>query len=273
MKLSFSTLGCPDWSLDQVLTCAAENGYDGVEVRGLHGEIDLRQAPEFAPSEITATKERLDSAGCAAVCLGSSAQLTRREPEVRQEMLDEVRAYADLAATLGAPFVRVFGGNIPDGVSREDCLKCAGEALAQAGEIAAERGVKVVLETHDAFSLGVQVAELLRAADSPAVGSLWDIHHPYRQGESLQTTMECLRGTLVHTHFKDSVEEGEKRRYTLLGDGTIPVAEALQLLQDEGYDGYLSLEWEKKWHPEIDEPEVAFPQFAAKMRELLAALE
>ena len=273
MKLSFSTLGCPDWSLDQVLACATQNGYDGIELRGLAGEINLPEAPDLVPPQLAATKARLDGAGCAVASLGSSARFTPQEPEVRREMLDEVRAYADLAAALGAPMVRVFGGNIPEGVSREDCLKYAGEALAQAGAIAAERGVTVVLETHDAFSLGQQVAELLDAADCPHVGSLWDIHHPYRHGESLRTTMDCLRETLLHTHLKDSVEDGGKHRYTLLGEGTIPIAEALQLLKDEGYDGYLSLEWEKKWHPEIDEPEVAFPQYAAKMRELLAALD
>ncbi len=273
MKLSFSTLGCPDWSLDQVLTCAADNGYLGVELRGLAGEMSLPDVPEFAPSKVAATKARLDGAGCGVACLGSSARLTEREPTARQAMLDEVSAYSDLAAALGSPMVRVFGGNLPEGVSREDCLQYAGETLAEAGAIAAARGVKVVLETHDAFSLGQQVAELLAVADSPDVGSLWDVHHPYRQGESLQETMGHLRTTLVHTHFKDSAVDGDKHHYTLLGEGSIPVAEALQLLRDEGYDGYLSLEWEKKWHPEIDDPEIAFPQYATKMRELLAALD
>jgi sugar phosphate isomerase/epimerase len=269
MKLCFSTLGCPDWSLDQVLACAADNGYEGVELRGLHGEMNVPEAPEFSPSNMAATKDRLDGAGCAVACLGSSARFTPQEPDVRRKMLDEVRAYVDLAAALGAPLVRVFGGNIPEGVSRADCLKYAAQALAQAGEIAAERGVKLALETHDAFSRGEQVAELLRATHSPAVGALWDIHHPYRQGETFETTMQYLRGTLLHTHVKDSVQEGDTHRYTLLGEGSVPVAEALQLLKDEGYDGYLSLEWEKKWHPEIAEPEVAIPQYAAKMRELL----
>jgi len=273
MKLCVSTLGCPDWSLDELLSCAEENGYEAVELRGLQDEMFLPQAPEFAPSNVEATKSRFERAGCAVACLGASARFTPQEPNVRREMLDEVTAYADLAVALGAPMVRVFGGNIPEGVSRADCLKYAGEALRQAGEIAAERGVKLVLETHDAFSSGEQVAELLRAADSPAVGSLWDIHHPYRQGESLETTMEHLRSTLLHTHLKDSVEDGDKRRYTLLGEGDIPVLEALQLLKDEGYDGYLSLEWEKRWHAEIADPEVVFPHYAKKMRELLAALE
>ena len=146
--------------------------------------------------------------------------------------------------------------------------------MVQGIQVSAPFGrVKVVLETHDAFSLGRQVAELLAVADSPDVGSLWDVHHPYRQGEPLQETMGHLRNTLMHTHFKDSAVEGDKHHYTLLGEGSVPVAEALQLLRDEGYDGYLSLEWEKKWHPEIDDPEVAFPQYATKMRELLAALD
>jgi hypothetical protein len=35
----------------------------------------------------------------------------------------------------------------------------------------------------------------------------------------------------------------------------------MQLLKNEGYDGYYSFEWEKKWHPYLPEPEVAFPHF------------
>ena len=47
------------------------------------------------------------------------------------------------------------------------------------------------------------------------------------------------------------------------------MAEAYQVLRAGGYDGWLTLEWEKKWHPEIEEPEVAFPGYARYMRGLM----
>ena len=52
----------------------------------------------------------------------------------------------------------------------------------------------------------------------------------------------------------------------LLNEGVVPLQEAYTALKHAGYDGYISLEWEKKWHPEIDEPEVALPQAVPLIR-------
>ena len=46
----------------------------------------------------------------------------------------------------------------------------------------------------------------------------------------------------------------------LAGAGEVPVREMLGLLQAAGYPHWISVEWEKRWHPEIEEPEVALPQ-------------
>jgi len=63
----------------------------------------------------------------------------------------------------------------------------------------------------------------------------------------------------------------EDRRYVLLGTGEVPVKEQVRVLAGAGYKGYYCFEWEKKWHPEIEEPEVAFPQYAKTMAEYLSA--
>ncbi|PWT92378.1 MAG: xylose isomerase, partial [Blastocatellia bacterium] len=49
MKLAFSTLGCPNWELGQVIETAIRLGYAGVELRALGGSLDLLGRPEFAP--------------------------------------------------------------------------------------------------------------------------------------------------------------------------------------------------------------------------------
>jgi sugar phosphate isomerase/epimerase len=48
----------------------------------------------------------------------------------------------------------------------------------------------------------------------------------------------------------------------LTGAGEVPVGRQIAALAKSGYRGVYSFEWEKRWHPEIEAPEVAFPQFA-----------
>jgi hypothetical protein len=55
LKLSFSTLGCPDWSFDKIIDFARDNQYSGIEVRGILRQMDLTLVPEFSNSEAIMT--------------------------------------------------------------------------------------------------------------------------------------------------------------------------------------------------------------------------
>jgi sugar phosphate isomerase/epimerase len=152
-------------------------------------------------------------------------------------------------------------------------LELAAQSLRDLGDFAAARGVKVAIETHDAFIRTDQLMELIRLTDHPAVGVLWDIHHPYRMmNETVEQSLRHLNGRILHAHVKDSVpaEEGTVFTYVLLGDGDVPVREAMVALTQGGYDGYYSLEWEKRWVPSLEAPEIAIPQYAEQMRAWMA---
>jgi sugar phosphate isomerase/epimerase len=259
--LAFSTLGCPGWTLERVLDAANEYGYDAVELRGLGDDLDLTLAAAFTPSNRAATVRRIADSGVAVCCVSSSGV-------VEKNNVDHVRAHAELARDLGCPVVRVFGGNLAPDLPRNDALRRAADTLRAFADAAEEHGVAVVLETHDAFSTGAQVAELLALADHPAAFSLWDLHHPFRQGEAIGATHAALAPTVRHVHVKDGRPGGP---YTLMGDGDVPLAAMLDLLLGGGYRGPVSLEWEKRWHPELPGPEVAFPQYARALRAYLAA--
>ena len=56
-------------------------------------------------------------------------------------------------------------------------------------------------------------------------------------------------------------------QYTLLGRGRVPIFEAIDVLAKANYKGYYSFEWEKLWHPEIAEPEVALADYPKAMRQ------
>lgn len=277
MNIAFSTLGCPEWTLDEIIAAAGRDEYDGIEFRGLLSEIDLVNVPEFSPAQIGQTQKRLEDAGLGVSCLSSSVTVVASMgTEVdRREAITHAKRYLDMAKEVGAQCVRLFGGNVPDTMSPDEAFERAAESLREIGDYAHERGVIAAVETHDALIRSDRLMELIRRTNHPAVQVLWDIHHPYRiAGESIVQTVEQLKGHIVATHLKDSVlnTEGEGYTYTLLGHGDVPLKAALHALKTMEYDGYLTLEWEKRWIPELDGPDIAFPQYAQQVRAWLAEI-
>jgi sugar phosphate isomerase/epimerase len=264
LQLAFSTLGCPEWSLDQIVDAAVQHGYSAVEIRGIEGHVDLRQSPHFQSGQRADTGRAFRNAGLQICCLGSSASFA--DPQKRSASIQETRAYIEIAADLGCPMVRVFGGSAPADHPAEETVSRVAECLTGLAPVAEAHGVTLVLETHDAFSTGRRVAEVLAKVGHSAIGALWDLHHPFREGEDPTETFLALSPYLRHAHVKDS-RDG---RYCLLGEGDLPVPEMLTHLAHAPVP-FVSLEWEKRWHPEIAEPEVAFPQYAHTLRTYLSS--
>jgi sugar phosphate isomerase/epimerase len=255
-----------------VLAFAAAHGYAAVELRGLHGSMDLPARPEFARARLPASRRELADHGLRAACLGSSANLHETDPTRRAAALDEGRRYVDLAASLGAPYVRVFGNEFVAGVPREATIAQVAAGLRALGAHARGSGVTVLLESHGDFVDSPTLLAVMRQADSPAVGLLWDAHHTFVAAhEPPDETARRLAPYVRHTHLKDSRPAGAGRRYVLTGEGDVPVGAQVAALARHGYAGLYSFEWEKRWHPEIEEPEVAIAHFARVARTYLAA--
>ncbi len=271
MQLAFSTLACPTWSLEEILAAAGRYGYDGVEWRGLQGEIDLRNTDAFALANIAATRARFEAARVRAACLSSSVTMVAATVDdvSRKQAASQAEAYVDMAQAVGAPFVRLFCGNLPVGMPADTALGHAADDLRELGDFAAVRGVTLVVETHDAFTRTELLMELIRRARHPAVQVLWDIHHPYRiSGESVGHSLRALDGHVRYTHLKDSVlnADGDGYTYVPIGQGDVPLREAIDGLRGAGYDGFLTIEWEKRWIPALAGPDEILPHYATTIR-------
>jgi len=270
LKLSFTTLGCPGWTLRQVVENAANMGYDGVDFRGLLEDIDVSKRPEFTTG-LAETKRMFADHGLAISGLAISARYAVIDPADREKHFDETRRNMELAAKLGTHILRVYGGPVPEGHTVDTIMPTLVENLRQMGDEAAQFDVTLALETHDDWTDSATFARLMAAVDHPRVRVLWDLHHPFRTNrEQPQVTYANLAPYTVSTHVKDSIPTAEGHTYVLLGEGDVPVKKMLDLLVAGGYDGYAILEWEKRWIPDLAEPEVAFPQYVARMREWLA---
>jgi sugar phosphate isomerase/epimerase len=268
--LAFSTLGCPKWDLPRILTFARSYGFAAVELRGLLGNMDLPSQAAFFVSQVGETKLQFAKANIKIACLSSSARMGEEDTVKRSKEISDGKRFIDLAAALGAPYVRVFGGGAPlaKGIGPGTELKTrVVEGLQELGDYAAPKNVTVILESHDNFTSSGALKEVFERVNSSHVGLLWDAHHTYATaGEEPEFTVKQLGKWIRHTHLKDSVANGEDRKYVLTGRGTVPVKEQIKALQSIGYSGYLCFEWEKVWHPDLEEPEMAIADYADVVR-------
>ena len=272
MKLSFSTLACPDWTMPQIIAMAASAGYDGIELRFVEGEDSLWKLPVFQGTALVATRRALADHVLTVPCLDTSCRFDSPDAGERSRCVSEGERMSDLAAELGAPGLRVFGDKIQPGANRDATRGWIADSVRQLAEIAAPKGVGVWIETHGDFASAQETAAILAQAASKNTGVVWDSINSYVAIQERPANGAATLGKAVrHVHIKDLRQkngppgQGEWE-YVLSGEGNIPLAELLGALEQLQYDRFLSFEWEKKWHPEIAAPEVALPHFVEWFR-------
>jgi sugar phosphate isomerase/epimerase len=249
-RIAFSTLAFPDATLAAAVSLGRRWGYAGIELRLIDGELIDPSMPGSRRAQVRRTL-----AGLPVVAVDSSIRLTGDDPG------PELRRFLELASDWEAPLVRVFGGALGPPPLRQQQLRAAARVLEDAVPLAARLGVAIGVETHDDFSASSAVAELLALVPAGQVGAVWDSHHPHRIGETPAQVHANLGSRVLLAQVKDArrTADGEWQ-LVLLGAGEVPVAEMLGLLLATGYPHWISVEWEKRWHPEIEDPEVALPQ-------------
>jgi sugar phosphate isomerase/epimerase len=271
VKLGFSTLGCPNYTVEQYISMARNNDYDGVEIRFTRGQVALENLEEFKPSGIKKTRQLFEASGIDVVSIDTGVRFTSPDPDERNRQFEAAKVYMGIASELNAPYIRVFGGPVPQTQDREETTRWIAEGLARTSREGASRGVTVLLETHDSFCTSRRISELFAYGCDENMVILWDVLHSYRHGESFADTYEKLGSRIKLIHFKDSYRySATSFDFKLMGDGKIPFGDCVSYLKQVGYEGYVNFEWEKAWHPEIAEPEVAIPHFAAFMKPLLS---
>ncbi len=268
MKLSFSTLGCPRWSWKEVLSTAKDLAFDGIEIRGLGDEMYAPKIAEFQPENAAQTKADLAAMGLSIPILTSGAILG--EKDKAQASFVEACAYIDLASAMGVPYVRVMSTGQPH-ITVGDLRLTAG-LYSQLCEYAEPLGVMPLLETNGDLSCSAAMRSLIRRAGTKNCGVLWDVHHTVRfGGESPVETIANIGNFIKHVHVKDSVMVGPKTEYRMMGYGDIPIADTLIMLKAMRYEGFISLEWVKRWNPDLQEPGIVFAHYKSYMDTLLNA--
>ena len=266
-KLAFSTLGCPDWSFETIVEQAKKLGYSAIEIRGIGSELRTEKLEIFAPGQLDNTHTLLNDNGLYISNVGTSVAF--HDPANKANALDEGKNAIDTCYAAGIPAIRIFGDALPPNEDKKTVIQRVADGvreLCDHSDQNAEGKVQIWQEVHGEFNtpdVFALMAELL--SDCPLYGILWDIEHTYRVGVDSKSFYDEFKPLIKHTHFKDCYLVNKDPVITLPGEGTLPFKEYYDLLENSGYKGLYSFEWEKRWHPDLPDPEIAFPMYANLM--------
>lgn len=242
IKLATMSSVCPDWTIDETIAAMKKYGYAGYEPRpewGHKAGVELTLSAEAR----SALKLRFAGEGLSICSIATGVRFAMEDAAERAKQAEILRKYIDLAADLGCPHVRTFGGAAPD-VEPTRIVKYMAETIRPVLAQAQARGVTVLLETHDDWCNAVWVRALIREVNHPHYQALWDIMHTQRFFETPAESFEILKPHIRHLHVHDGRLVGEplKLETVALGEGTIDHAGPLKLLKQAGFDGFASLE-------------------------------
>lgn len=272
MKLSGHTMGTPEYTLEDAIRLFKGIGLDGVEIIVQNG-YRCAIAEDADATRLQEIKCLVGSLGMEVSCLTPYfSKFNSLDESVRRREVEGLRKVIDQAFFLGAKFVRVYGGNYkgnemdPTGEKRANLV----DSMRFLGKEAEQAGVKLVIENHF-NTMAVSASEsisLAKEIDSPAVGILYDqANLTFTNKEDYSEALNLQMEKVFYVHVKDFVFKGADHTFKseevshpketernvvtkIVGEGCVPWPKILKRLKKEGYDGWLSLEYERRWHPD-----------------------
>jgi len=265
MKLCFSTLGCPGYGLDEVIALAKKYRIDELEIRGLDGTMELSEMKAFHEEHIEESRKKLGDIRL--LVFGSDLKMDSSVTD--EELIPGGKKLIDGVSLLGIPYIRVFGNEILPNEDEEKALANIARRLQILSEYAEDKNVQILVETHGNVTTLERIGYLADHVTSSAFGILWDIAHTDKQyKDDFATFYRPFLPLIRHVHIKDHIRLEAGTRLVRMGEGEIPVGNIVKSLLRDGYQGSFSLEWEKKWHPELCDLDTALGDYVSLMRAL-----
>ena len=259
MKFSFSTKGWHGVSFDEFCNIAQELKFEGIELHNIHGSMFTDKDGAFYDYSSAATVRGLYEKKLSIPCIDAICPLG--DDGGYDYSVEELSKCIDIAHNLKAPYVRAKADK---NAKAENVSRVIGAILDKAECL----GVTVLLETTGIFSDTAALHEMLNSFASDSVAALWDMHSPYfDMGEEPETTVKNLGAYIKHVHIKDAVRDNGDISFCLIGEGELPISDAMLALRSINYDGFISLEWSPAWCPELDSMEIIFSHFVNYMRQ------
>jgi sugar phosphate isomerase/epimerase len=222
---------------------AAELGLDGADVSVVH--LPGRTLPELRP-----VRQQAEAAGVQIAMLVTYADFTHPDAAERTRQIEEIKAYCDVAAELGASFLRVTAGQNHPGLERAAGIEWAVAGLTACLDKAAATGVTLCYENHtkgyawtynDFSQPADRFLEIVERTEGTELRLLYDTANTLAAGDDPLAVLEQVKHRVSMVHVNDIRRAGFFEP-CLLGEGVAPVREIFATLVQTGFDGWVSVE-------------------------------
>jgi L-ribulose-5-phosphate 3-epimerase len=225
------------YGLDEALRGIAAAGFSNVELTAVPGwteHVELNGSDEL--------RRKLGEHGLTAVSLSGHSDLTTREG-----LEHGIRAVR-WAAAFGIPIVNTAVGGHASKEESEQAFLANVRELADAAE---EAGMIVALEIHgDIMASGRKTLPLLEKIGRESVKVNYDTANvEFYSGDKAVDDLEAIAPHLAHVHLKDTAGGKGVWDFGAIGSGSVDFARVLDILDQAGYRGPLSVELEFQGEP------------------------
>ncbi|MDD2980125.1 MAG: sugar phosphate isomerase/epimerase [Hespellia sp.] len=295
-KIAGHTMGTPEYTVLEAIELFGKIGLDGIEIV-VQDDYKSGLPTTCSKEVLDAVKDMAKEAGIKIIALTPyNSKFNSLDSEVRKAEKNEIRKVIGYAQYLGAKYIRIYAGNYagneldPDGKKRNYLI----ESMKELGDDAQKAGVTLVMENHF-NTMTVSARQSMDAAAAiahPAVGILYDqANLAFTLQEDYKTAIEIQMDKVRYVHVKDlqfkegnidfvsdevshPKEEDRNVITRIMGEGSIEWPDILQMMYDRGYDGWLSLEYERRWHPDdIPDASVGMKKSAENLRKYFLSIK
>ena len=296
VKLAGHTMATPEFDVFEALRFFKKMGLDGAEIvvqTGYESGIPYEADDAF----VRRVREEADALGLAVAA--TTPYLNRYndlDEEVRQKEVAMLKRVIDMTRILGGGSIRIYGGAFQDEETDPDGAKLAQlvKSLRECGDYAAQYGIRLSIENHfgTMTTTAHRTMEVIKAIGHPNVGVLYDqANLAFFPAEEYEEALALQKDHIFYVHVKDLVYRGGKPQkfrsdsvshiseeirtvYSRFpGDGVLDWPAILRGLRDIGYDGWLSLEYERRWgKQDLPVATEGLPVCVERLRRWMAAL-
>ena len=237
MKLGMVTYNMgKDMTCDDLIAFCKATGLGGVELRTTHAhgvEVSLSAA------ERADVRRKFEDSGIAIAGLGSAFDY--HVPDTVEQQVRDSIEYAQLAADVGAPGIKVRPNGVPRGEDPEITFERIGKAWGRVAAAAADMGVEVWMEVHGAAETRSlpNIRKMLDHAGHPNALVCWN-SNPGEEDEhgSIRPNFELVKHAIGEVHI------------TEIGVYQYPWQELFTLLKEINYGGWCLSEIQYNPEPE-----------------------
>jgi len=260
LKLSVRYPGSAEFDFISFLKIVKQSAVESIELTAYNNDyLSLDSTPE----EVSMFRSLINGYGIKLTSIITEITLIEDDEQKRDENINRLKQYFELAKQIGCKAVSVKLGSYPADANKHKVDRKVVDMLNQAEQLCRSTDIDLLVNANQKTSKGETLYPIFRDVASERIGIVWNIDETCRNGESYEKTIRLIGDRIKVVHITDRASFGSEFDYCKIGKGILNVEDIVNYLMKAKYDGVFSLKWRKSPDNAIafDEQLLSFIEF------------